>query len=250
MTWRAPTAGLVCGALADAVHAQPIPAPDVIAALILIAAIGGLSILVHLLNRLARSWAARWRGAAGERAVRRSGARVLPDDVYRPFHDVLLPTPTGTTQVDHIYISRYGVFVVETKNWSGRVYGRPDEHYWTQMYGDGRTHTALNPLRQSAGHVSAVRTALGLSRTDRRVRSVVVFMGDVGLPDDLPAHVRRGPGWTEYVLSFREPVFTDSEAAGMARRLMQAAVAPTPEARRRHIAHVRDRSAAGRGRRR
>lgn len=47
----------------------------------------------------------------------------LPKSTYTPFHDVTLPTPDGTTQIDHIFVSRFGVFVVETKNMGGWIFG-------------------------------------------------------------------------------------------------------------------------------
>lgn len=38
---------------------------------------------------------------------------------YHLLHDLTLPTPNGTTQIDHVLVSPYGVFVIETKNMGG-----------------------------------------------------------------------------------------------------------------------------------
>lgn len=42
----------------------------------------------------------------------------LPDGYYI-YNDVVLPTERGTTQIDHVVVSKYGVFVIETKNYRG-----------------------------------------------------------------------------------------------------------------------------------
>src|SRR5206468_3484784 len=42
---------------------------------------------------------------------------------YRLFHNLILPTPDGTTQVDHVVVSTHGIFVIETKNYGGWIFG-------------------------------------------------------------------------------------------------------------------------------
>ncbi len=64
------------------------------------------------------------KGALGETAVKAGAALALPSSVYRRYHDVTLPTAGGTTQIDHVFVSVFGVFVVETKNMNGWIYGR------------------------------------------------------------------------------------------------------------------------------
>ena len=49
----------------------------------------------------------------------------LPDE-YHVLDDVVLPTNRGTTQIDHIVVSKYGVFAIETKNYRGDIYGDDD----------------------------------------------------------------------------------------------------------------------------
>ena len=47
----------------------------------------------------------------------------LPCEDYQVFNDLLICDRDYTTQIDHIIISRYGVFVIETKNMHGKIYG-------------------------------------------------------------------------------------------------------------------------------
>jgi len=64
------------------------------------------------------------KGAAGEANVALGSLLSLPPSKYTRFNDVTLPLPGGTAQIDHVFVSRFGVFVIETKNWSGWIFGR------------------------------------------------------------------------------------------------------------------------------
>ena len=57
-----------------------------------------------------------FKGVLGEASVQFSARLRLPSETYHPIHNVTLPTLDGTTQIDHIFVSRFGIFVVETKN--------------------------------------------------------------------------------------------------------------------------------------
>ena len=60
----------------------------------------------------------------------------LDSNVYRRFHDVIIPSKNGTTQIDHLLVSPYGLFIVETKNRKGWIFGSENQPKWTQtLYG-------------------------------------------------------------------------------------------------------------------
>jgi len=48
----------------------------------------------------------------------------LDGHTYRRLHNVTLNTPDGATQIEHVFLSVYGIFVLETKNMSGWIFGR------------------------------------------------------------------------------------------------------------------------------
>ena len=52
----------------------------------------------------------------------------LPDE-YHVMDDVMLKTTNGTTQIDHIVVSKYGIFAIETKNYRGEIYGNDNVHH-------------------------------------------------------------------------------------------------------------------------
>ena len=58
------------------------------------------------------------KGAFGEAIVSGLLSR-LPKDQYTVLHNVMLKTERGTSQLDHVVVSLYGIFVIEVKNYAG-----------------------------------------------------------------------------------------------------------------------------------
>jgi len=102
--------------------------------------------------------------------------RLFPDkDRYHRLHNVTLPTIDGTTQIDHVVISGFGIFVIETKNMWGWIFGSEKQAEWTQKIFK-KTVRFQNPLRQNYKHTKAIEAVTGIDAD--RVHSVVVFVGD------------------------------------------------------------------------
>lgn len=96
----------------------------------------------------------RLKGYLGEKAVEKILA-TLPKDQYLVYNNILLQTDYGTTQIDHIVLSVFGVFVIETKNYQGWIFGNERDEYWTQnIY--GKKTRFKNPILQNYGHVKAI----------------------------------------------------------------------------------------------
>lgn len=97
------------------------------------------------------------RGIAGEIVVREELSK-LDKLEYLILNDIHV----GKSQIDHIVVSRYGVFVIETKNWSGTIYGRGWDKYWNQ-YVKGKNRkisSPYNPKYQNETHISSLREFL------------------------------------------------------------------------------------------
>ena len=77
----------------------------------------------------------------------------LDSNLYHRFHDVIIPSSHGTTQVDHILVSPFGIFVVETKNYKGWIYGSEDQSAWTQVIYKSK-HKFQNPPNDSNNNQS------------------------------------------------------------------------------------------------
>ena len=57
----------------------------------------------------------------------------LPKHAYIVLDDLMLLSEVGLTQIDHVVVSVYGIFVIETKNYSGRITGTPRADFWIQF---------------------------------------------------------------------------------------------------------------------
>ena len=90
---------------------------------------------------------------------------------YKLLSDIMIKGQNGTTQIDHILIGKKGVFVIETKDFSGLIYGDEYSKYWTQVI-NRTTNEFYNPIRQNYGHVKSLERCI--ERKDIFI-SLVVF---------------------------------------------------------------------------
>lgn len=110
-------------------------------------------------------------GRKGERKV--SLILHLLSDEYHVFDDVYLNINGHSVQIDHIVVSKYGVFVIETKSIKGWIFGTDKSEYWTKnMY--GKKYEFCNPLKQNYYHVKMLQTLLGLPQN--KFVPIVVFL--------------------------------------------------------------------------
>lgn len=110
------------------------------------------------------------KGALGELKVRRA----LRRQKYVINNLILADERGHTSQIDHIVINSAGVFVIETKNYAGRIYGNDNQLEWTQVLNYGRIKNKLyNPVKQNATHIYKLKQIIG---NDFPVFSVVVFV--------------------------------------------------------------------------
>jgi restriction system protein len=136
------------------------------------------------------SLASAFKGWFGESLLAVASMFALDGDTYRAVNNATLTTSNGTTQIDHIIVSRYGVFVIETKNMEGWIFGTETQSKWTQSL--GRTKFQFqNPLHQNYRHIKALEEFLNLPASV--FHSVVCFVGKAcELKTALPENVILG----------------------------------------------------------
>lgn len=185
----------------------------------------------------------RWvKGWLGELWVRFYACMKLDKHVYRRLHDVTLDTPDGTTQIDHVFVSPFGIFVLETKNMRGWIFGTERQAQWTQkIY--RRTFRFQNPLRQNYKHLKAIEATLGVDPA--HVHSVVAFVGDCAFKTGMPANVTRGVGFVRYIRSFRERIFSEAEVEAFAEALQAGRRPPGFATHREHVRNLQRRTEPG-----
>lgn len=149
-------------------------------------------LLIALTIYLAWYNSAKQKGKRGEMHVF-SILSQLPDE-YTILNDLVFRTEKGTTQIDHVAVSKYGVFAIETKNYRGEIYGDDNRQEWTQLivtevtYAKKwwKTYTYVtknhfyNPVKQSLGHSFRIKEQLS-AYPDVKIVPIVVFAGDAVL---------------------------------------------------------------------
>lgn len=152
-----------------------------------------------------------FKGRMGEWAVNTISQAKLDPNTYHLVKNVTLPTEEGgTTQIDHIIVSRFGIFVVETKNMQGWIFGGEHQKTWTQKIYK-KTFKFQNPLRQNYKHVKVLGNCLDIESAS--LHSVVIFTGDCTFKTDMPANVIPPRKYLPYIHSFENMIFTESEVS-------------------------------------
>lgn len=213
-------------------------------------------VLPHFLNRHAATWlyllpllllvitarTAWFKGLFGEFLVNLSARLFLDKHQYHLIKNVTLPSEEGTTQIDHIIVSRYGVFVVETKNMKGWIFGSERQRQWTQkIY--RRSYKFQNPLHQNYKHLKTLQQLLGLR--DDQIHSVVVFVGGSTFKTPMPMNVTYGGGYLRYIKSFREPVLNTVEVEDIIHQVEAGRLVRGFGTNRGHVRHVKEIVAQG-----
>jgi hypothetical protein len=78
---------------------------------------------------------------------------------YKVIHDVKVFYNGLMSQIDHVVVSKYGVFVIETKNYKGWIFGSENAYEWTQVIFNNK-YKLYNPLKQNLSHVKALQANL------------------------------------------------------------------------------------------
>jgi restriction system protein len=177
-----------------------------------------------------------FKGVTGEFIINVLASMFLDKHVYHLIKNVTLPTEDETTQIDHIIVSRYGVFVVETKNMKGWIFGNPDQKTWTQKIYKHSTKFQ-NPLHQNYKHLKSLENLLGLN--DQQVHSLVIFVGDSTFRTEMPENVTDGYGYVRYIKAKRHPVLSEAEVDAILNKIRTGMLTPSFKTNREHVKHVK-----------
>ncbi len=135
----------------------------------------------------------------GEAIVSRALQENFGTADYHLLNHVTLQLEDGTTQIDHILISRFGILVIETKHFSGWIFANPDQPTWTQVL-YGRKSKFQNPIFQNRRHVRAVQQLLDFLPPES-IRPAVIFSGDAEFKTAKPSGIYSIPGLIEQLRS-------------------------------------------------
>ena len=186
----------------------------------------------------------RVRGAFGETLLAGVLRRKLDASIYHVLNDVFLPLDDGsTTQIDHVVVSPFGVFVIETKTYKGWIFGNPRDAQWTQVL-PRRKSRFQNPLRQNYLHVQRLVALTGLLADV--VHSVVAFSGEATFKTKLPPEVMHFADVADYILSFKSKKIPPDDVEEIVATIVRLDGAIPASVRKAHVANLRRRHASDR----
>jgi len=189
--------------------------------------------LLNLLGALAKSPG--FKGWIGEVRLDRT-LRKLPAQRYHLIGNLTLPTADGSTQLDHVLVSPHGVFVIETKNFGGWIFGKAHEKMWTQKF-PRRSSSFQNPLRQNYKHVRTLAELTGVD--EAALFSLVVFVGTAEFKTAMPPNVVKLSGCRAAIEAHTAQLLDEAEVARVLARIQSTRLAPGWRTHAMHVRHVK-----------
>ena len=181
------------------------------------------------------------KGYVGEKRIRKILDRL--GEEYTVFNDVYVPKKDGkTTQIDHVLLSPYGMFVIETKNYTGWIFGQEHQKNWTQTIYKKKSRF-YNPIMQNNTHMKALQHYLQI---DVPMFSIIVFSNEATFKFKQPfeqAHVIPNKLLVRTVKKYTTKYISREQLYDIQRQLQ--ALKPTTtqqksEIKKEHIRHVKE----------
>ena len=172
------------------------------------------------------------KGLLGEMLVNFAVNVRLNKQKYHLLKNITLPTDDGTTQIDHIVVSQYGIFVIETKNMKGWIFGDEHQKTWTQKI---YKHTTKfqNPLHQNYKHTKTIESALNINAD--KIFSLIVFVGDSTFKTKMPKNVTYAGGFIRFINSKTEKLLSEKEVETVISMIEAGRLSKTFKTHREHV---------------
>lgn len=129
------------------------------------------TIILIILCVLLKIYYPKIRGFMGEFWVKLELGK-LPKNQYIILNDIMIKDEKGTHQIDHLVLSKFGIFVIEMKNYYGLIKGKELDDKWCQCLGKTKNYF-INPIHQNYGHIKSLSNLLNLD--DRYFISIICF---------------------------------------------------------------------------
>ncbi len=181
------------------------------------------------------------KGEQAEDFVHNYRLKTLPSTFYSSYRSLYIPrhyNPNLLTEIDHVVVSSFRVFVIETKSWSGTIKGRGRDDVWRTELGKDTVHEHRNPMKQNVLHVDSLAKFLDLPKAS--IQPIVCFEGtDVEFGGPMPESVVRDVDLRAYILGFQDEMLT-AEKKFLTNRTLREHVARSDAGRNRleHLAQI------------
>jgi len=153
--------------------------------------------------------------------------------------DLMLPSSgrMNTTQIDHVVVSNFGIFVLETKSYKGWIFGGAKQKYWIQVLYKYKK-SFYNPLYQNFAHIKAVENLVRPLFPNAPIVGLVAFPSAEKLQISGTNSVGRARDIVAKIESYGTEVISDAEKVRIM-EILTAANIQDKELRKIHNANVR-----------
>jgi hypothetical protein len=163
-----------------------------------------------------------FKGWTGELKTKFINSLIL-NEQYKVFNNVVIRTEHGSAQIDHVIVSPYGLFAVETKDKTGWIYGDEKQKQWTERIFK-KTYPFQNPLHQNYAHTMSLAEYLGIEH--EKIHSLVIFWGDCEFKTPMPDNVCKGDisnsKYKDYIRSKKQVLLSPEEISSICLKLNDA----------------------------
>ncbi len=132
----------------------------------------------------------------------------LPKDKYIVINNVFIETNGYTHQIDHVIVSKYGIFSVETKQYNGFITGNKYDKNWVRHVGKNKYYYT-NPIRQNYGHVKALSELLGIDES--KIYNIVCIPSRAKLKIEHDGELVRYDTIVDKILLYKEEVINNTD---------------------------------------
>ena len=199
-----------------------------------------LLLIITLIQYKKKSITAREKGEIGEKKVQKAFFKGLNKE-YDIFNNITVRDKYHhTTQIDHIILSRYGVFVLEVKNYSGWIYAYEHKKNWIQRFPTKQIEFQ-NPLFQNHRHINVLKFILDSTELSHSIHSVVIFSPNSTFKTSLPEQVFQGNQWISYIKSFKDVVLTEKQMKYIKNQILDHQLPRSEQTNDLHIKSIQKR---------
>ena len=162
--------------------------------------------------------------------------RGLPEDKYKVVNDLMVLYNGHTVQIDHVVVSQYGVFVIETKDYRGWIHGGANSDYWTQSF-RSQSFKFYNPVLQNSGHVKALSNMLSLDPS--------LFVSIVAFTENADLRIGAMPGVmymrpvSAFIQSYTQPLLSEERVQRICQWLSSLNI-DSESVRNQHVNNVKE----------
>ena len=164
----------------------------------------------------------------------RQALNKLPKEKYIVLNDIFIEANNATHQIDHVVISKYGIFSIETKQYNGYITGNKYDKNWVRHAGN-KKYYYTNPIRQNYGHVKALAELLRIDES--KIYNIVCIPSKAKLKIEHDGELVGYDTLANKILSHKEEIIDNVEGIV---NLIKTNNITNKNAKKQHINNIRE----------